>query len=394
MKTEHVLLELSADNRPSPILLGLLRKGLKEANLDGQTPSKDGKMRAYLPWYLVIGYMGAVWAAALGVLLLQWGRQCASRPIQIGGALLLVGSGIGFFAGVPEIWTPGPAGTELSAMSGLAIMGAWVVFRAWQAIRPDPRCGTGSCLQRASRRPPSPKETNPNGVHMAQGSPETRRPGRGTGVRWIGRGLVIAALLALWHWDVPLFFAVNRYAGRMPGIDGLARLLINDYAVPTALAMLAWAMWLTGDPKRQAAVLRAIIAVPLSGLILEVMNAFYFRPRPFTDHEVHLLFYHPSDSSFPSNAATVAWAMAIALWTGDPKMGRIGMVLATGISWARVYGGVHYPLDVVAGGLLGAALSLGLTRQRCLHEWSMRAARWLGRYMSLPESSGGSSWPR
>jgi len=330
-------------------------------------------MRAYLPWYLVVGYLGAAWAAALGVILLRVGTLCASRWLRVGGAALLVGSGIGFFAGVPEIWTPGPAGTELSAMSGLAILGAWAAFRAWPA-RALPRT-------RPTEAQPPPGGTAPDGPEAA----EIRKGGRSGVRRAIGAGLALAALLALWRWDVPLFFALNRYAGRTPGVDALARLLINDYAVPTALAMLAWSMWLSGDPKRQAAVLRAVAAVFLSGLILEGMNALYFRPRPFADHEVHLLFYHPSDSSFPSNAATVAWAIAVSLWTGDPRIGGVGMGLAAGISGARVYGGVHYPLDVAAGALLGAALSLGLERSPRLRHWSVRAAGRLGRYLSLPE---------
>ncbi|WP_322799239.1 phosphatase PAP2 family protein [Thermoflexus sp.] len=338
-------------------------------------------MRAYLPWYLVIGYMGAAWAAALGVILLRWGHECASRPLQIGGVLLLLGSGIGFFAGVPEIWTPGLAGTELSAMSGLAILGAWAVFRAGQVLAPSLLRGTKASLPIASQPFSSSRAEDPDGTRATRVPLEIRK--KRIRARWIGGGVAILAILAIWHWDIPLFFAMNRYAGRTPGIDGLARLLINDYAVPTALAMLAWAMWLTGDPKRQAAVLRAILAVPLSGLILEAVNALYFRPRPFTDYEVNLLFYHPSDSSFPSNAATVAWAIAVSLWTGDSRMGRIGMCLAAGISWARVYGGVHYPLDVVAGMLLGAAISLGLERQRHLREWSIGLARRAGRWMSL-----------
>ncbi len=341
-------------------------------------------MRAYLPWYLVIGYIGAAWAAALGVVLLHWGHVCASRSLRIGGALLLLGGGIGFFAGVPEIWTPGPAGTELSVMSGLAILGAWAVFRAWQTLGPSLLHGTRASLRTAPHPFPPSRGMDPVRAPATCASLETHKTERRMGFRWIGWGITIVAILAIWRWEIPLFFAMNRYAGRTPGIDGLARLLINDYAVPTALAMLAWAMWLTGDPKRQAAVLRAISTVPLSGLILEALSALYFRPRPFTDHEVNLLFYHPSDSSFPSNAATVAWAIAISLWTGDPGIGRVGMLLAAGISWARVYGGVHYPMDVVAGALLGTVLSLGLARQRCLREWSMRIAYQVGRYMSIP----------
>jgi undecaprenyl-diphosphatase len=142
--------------------------------------------------------------------------------------------------------------------------------------------------------------------------------------------------------------------------------------------MLAWWMWWSGDPVQQAAVLRAVLAVPLSGALLEAMNAVYFRPRPFTDHEVHLLFYHPSDSSFPSNAATVAWAIAVSLKTGNRRVGWVAMGLAAGISLARVYGGVHYPLDVVAGALLGAGLSGALFRSRMFRAASLRLARRIG----------------
>ncbi|MDT7885019.1 MAG: phosphatase PAP2 family protein [Thermoflexus sp.] len=321
-------------------------------------------MRSYMAWYLVAGYLGASWVAALGVLLLRWGRGRASWELQGVGVLLLLASGIGFFAGVPEIWTPGPAGTELAAMSGLAMLGAWGVLRALQAL-------TGS-------RPASGVAISDPHPSRGEG-PEPGAEGmRNAGLRPLLWGGLLALLLILWRWDVPLFFALNAYAGRVPWLDGLARLLINDYAVPTALAMLAWWMWWSGDPVQQAAVLRAVLAVPLSGALLEAMNAVYFRPRPFTDHEVHLLFYHPSDSSFPSNAATVAWAIAVSLKTGNRRVGWVAMGLAAGISLARVYGGVHYPLDVVAGALLGAGLSGALFRSRMFRAASLRLARRIG----------------
>jgi undecaprenyl-diphosphatase len=292
-----------------------------------------------MAWYLVAGYLGASWAVALGVLLLRWGRGRASWELQGVGVLLLLASGIGFFASVPEIWTPGPAGTELAAMSGLAMLGAWGVLRALQAL-------TGS-------RPASGVAISDPHPSRGEG-PEPGAEGvRNAGLRPLLWGGLLALLLILWRWDVPLFFALNAYAGRVPWLDGLARLLINDYAVPTALAMLAWWMWWSGDPVQQAAVLRAVLAVPLSGALLEAMNAVYFRPRPFTDHEVHLLFYHPSDSSFPSNAATVAWAIAVSLKTGNRRVGWVAMGLAAGISLARVYGGVHYPLGCGRGGAAG-----------------------------------------
>ncbi|MFN3929988.1 MAG: hypothetical protein ACK4OK_10185, partial [Thermoflexus sp.] len=275
-------------------------------------------MRAYLPWYLVVGYTGAAWAAATGVILLRWGQICASCWLRAGGTLLLLGSGIGFFTGVPEIWTPGPAGTELSLMSGLAILGAWGTFRASRILYRFIPNRMRTSPPEAHRLLSLPSRLHPEEISDGGSPPQARKFTKWVVALW---GILIAVIFAIWRWDLSLFFALNRYAGRTPWIDGLAYLLINDYAVPTALAMLAWAMWLSGDPRRQAAVLRATLVIPISGFILEAMNAVYFRPRPFTDHEVNLLFYHPSDSSFPSNAATVAWAIAVALWTGDQRIG-------------------------------------------------------------------------
>jgi undecaprenyl-diphosphatase len=54
------------------------------------------------------------------------------------------------------------------------------------------------------------------------------------------------------------------------------------------------------------------------------------------------------------------------------------MGLAAGISLARVYGGVHYPLDVVAGALLGVGLSGALFRSRMFRAASLRLARRIG----------------
>lgn len=311
-------------------------------------------MRAYLPAYLVVGYLGAAWAAAVGVLFLRAGQAGRSRRLQALGALLILASVIGFFGGVPEIWTPGPAGTELAALCGLALGGAAGVGRLLGLRFPPPNGGT------AARH------------SCAAG---TEAPTRSGIARWGLRIGLALALLALARWDLPVFFALNRLAGRTPALDAVARLLINDYAVPTALAMLAWAMWLGGDLRRRTAVLRAALAALLSGPMVELMNAFYFRPRPFADHEVHLLFYHPSDSSFPSNAAVVTWAIAGALAEGDRRVGRMAMALAAGIGLARVYGGVHYPLDVAAGALLGLALARLTAREPHLQAWTAGLAR-------------------
>jgi undecaprenyl-diphosphatase len=119
----------------------------------------------------------------------------------------------------------------------------------------------------------------------------------------------------------------------------------------------------------QRTVLRALVALALASIMLKLINQVYFRPRPFTfDDSVRLLYYHPSDSSMPSNAATVGFALAVAVWLRQRHWGMAMLALATGMTFARIVGGVHYPADVVVGAWLGG-----------LWAWLVNRSIWLDR---------------
>jgi membrane-associated phospholipid phosphatase len=65
------------------------------------------------------------------------------------------------------------------------------------------------------------------------------------------------------------------------------------------------------------------------------------------------------DWSFPSNHATIAGAAAVALFFVSRRLGAVAAVAALAIAASRVWVGVHYPHDVVAGILVGALVALG-----------------------------------
>jgi membrane-associated phospholipid phosphatase len=67
------------------------------------------------------------------------------------------------------------------------------------------------------------------------------------------------------------------------------------------------------------------------------------------------------DYAFPSNHAVLAGAAAVAVWMLDRRLGIVAAVNAVVIAAARVYIGVHYPHDVVAGLLFGALVALAGT---------------------------------
>jgi undecaprenyl-diphosphatase len=84
------------------------------------------------------------------------------------------------------------------------------------------------------------------------------------------------------------------------------------------------------------------------------------RRRPHVHHLVAL----PSSHSFPSGHAATSFACATVLAGLAPRYRVAWVVLAAAIAYSRVYNGVHWPLDVLAGAVLGVLV--GLTALRLL----------------------------
>jgi undecaprenyl-diphosphatase len=122
--------------------------------------------------------------------------------------------------------------------------------------------------------------------------------------------------------------------------------------------------------RRGVATRRAVVAAGLSaGVALAVgavISHLVDRPRPFVAHPggVHLFAAHAADASFPSDHATAAFAIAVALLLRARGWGVVALVAATVLAAARVGLGIHYPTDVLAGAVLGAVLALLLHSPR------------------------------
>ena len=161
--------------------------------------------------------------------------------------------------------------------------------------------------------------------------------------------------------DTSIFLWINGLAGKVPVFDEFFKGIANDYfALITGCLVLVWLWFATRDvaqrEKNQRAVLTAMTSIGIVSAMMMLINNNYFRLRPFDvlpSSSVHLLFYKPTDSSFPSNLAAVIFALAIPVFIKNKRYGSWLLALAVLTGFGRVYIGVHYPLDILGGAALG-----------------------------------------
>ena len=173
------------------------------------------------------------------------------------------------------------------------------------------------------------------------------RPGR--------RGQALAELQRL---DQALYRAVADT--RTPVLDAaLSRLsrAANYSRLSTGIAL---ALALAGGRQGARAGARGMLSVGVTAAVVNLaLKPLMRRQRPdrtrsFTTHRLRVRM--PATRSFPSGHAAAAFAFATGAgrelaWVGPPLY-----VLAAAVGYSRVHAGVHYPLDVVVGGLGGIAL--------------------------------------
>lgn len=105
----------------------------------------------------------------------------------------------------------------------------------------------------------------------------------------------------------------------------------------------------------RAGVLRVAVSLPLAFVAGQVVALGSDEVRPFQTHPVHQLIAHASGGSLPSDHATAAFTLAFAVGAFLSRgWGLALFVLAIVIGFARVWVGVHYPADILAGAVIGA----------------------------------------
>jgi Undecaprenyl-diphosphatase (EC 3.6.1.27) len=157
------------------------------------------------------------------------------------------------------------------------------------------------------------------------------------------------------------------------------------------LPVLMMGFWLWGHRGERRLVLKATLITVIALVVNQVIWAAWPHPRPFMIGLGHNWMLHAPDSSFPSDHMTVFACMGLTLLL-DGLSGWGVVILLTGLSvaWARVFLGVHFPLDMVGAVIVSCLVYSGFSPiwRRIGRPVTDSAERYYRSLMAMPIRAG------
>lgn len=110
--------------------------------------------------------------------------------------------------------------------------------------------------------------------------------------------------------------------------------------------------------KKRKIIFHMLLAVLVSFTTSVIIKFFFNIPRPFVIYGLEPIIKHAPNSSFPSNHATISFAIAATLLLYNKKIGILALLVACGICVMRIAAALHYPIDVFFGAGIGTLAAI------------------------------------
>lgn len=115
---------------------------------------------------------------------------------------------------------------------------------------------------------------------------------------------------------------------------------------------LLFVLWLFLNKDER--IIRVLLTTAISFIFVSVFRKIFNRKRPYETFGVApVIPKNKKGNSFPSRHVFSAFVIAMACLYVNISLGILVMIVAIAIAVLRVLGGVHYPSDVIAGGVIG-----------------------------------------
>ena len=167
------------------------------------------------------------------------------------------------------------------------------------------------------------------------------------------------------HYNTVLFYSIN--LGMENGFLNMLMPALTDFGSFIAWGIICGLIYLFGGSKSKQIAILGLAALILGNAVVYVLKYVVAEPRPFLVlGNVHQLVPESEVYSFPSGHSASSFAVATILglkYSLNFKNKRFRLIypliaFAALIGFSRVYIGVHYPLDVVFGALIGVLSAL------------------------------------
>lgn len=162
---------------------------------------------------------------------------------------------------------------------------------------------------------------------------------------------------------IHFFNQFSRHSGKFDYlVDVLSR---NNFVKGGVLMVLLWWLWFRVEEERHpyrehvlATLASCIVGLSVARVLALTLP---FRLRPIHDPSVHFQVPNMANpavldqwSAFPSDHATLFFALATGIWCASRSLGLLTFVyIILMICLPRIYLGLHYPTDILAGGVIG-----------------------------------------
>ena len=122
-------------------------------------------------------------------------------------------------------------------------------------------------------------------------------------------------------------------------------------------------LWIIDGKIKKEQVLHALMAAIIAWGATQMLKSIVPSTRPFIKNgRPELTLTTHSDNAFPSSHTAIAFAIATTVWLHDKRLGAGFLLGALLVGIGRILGNVHYPLDILAGGIIGSITAFALEK--------------------------------
>ena len=156
--------------------------------------------------------------------------------------------------------------------------------------------------------------------------------------------------------DLYLFEQINQFALKWFWLDVLGIFFAEYFEYILILSLLLFLA--VGFRKYFKMVLLTFLsAVFARFFIVNFIRCLWERPRPFVENNVNLLLTHNA-AAFPSGHAAFYFAISTIVYFYNKKIGLLFFLASFLICISRVFVGIHWPTDILAGAVVGVVSGL------------------------------------